>query len=106
MLSATGNILPGSVDRPSMATLVPGRHSDVDTQVCTWNNLGYIPVISTITGCARASLGIIHSIIHLALAIFNSKNRDHHLQEAKLGGSNICRGPTKAVASDRTPGLK
>jgi len=98
MFSATGKILPGSIDHPAMATLVDSTSQfDADTQVCTWNKLGYIPIVSTITGCARALLGIIHSIVHLASAIFDSKNRDHHLQEAKLGGYNIGRGIVEMI---------
>ncbi len=64
---------------------------------CTLNNLGYIPGVSTITGCGRALLGIVHSIVHLATAIFDSKNRAKHLEEAKLGGKNIARGLVEMI---------
>lgn len=96
--SATRNILPGSVNNPAMATLINSRNEcEIDTQVCTWNKLGYIPVVSTVTGLARALLGVIHSIVHLVSAIFDAKNRDHHLQEAKLGGYNIGRGVIEMI---------
>jgi hypothetical protein len=98
MFSATGKLLPGSIEHPAMATLVDSSSQfGAETEVCTWNKLGYFPIVSTITGCARALLGIIHSIVHLASAIFDSKNRDHHLQEAKLGGYNIGRGIVEMI---------
>jgi hypothetical protein len=97
MLSVTDRILPGSINCPAIATLVPYEEFDVDTQVCTWHKLGYIPGVSTITGCARALLGIIHSIIHLASAIFDSKNRNHHLLASKIGGYNIVRGIVEMI---------
>lgn len=106
MFSATGNILSGSADRPDMYTIATKKLTSQSTSLvfisensnrlgstlCTFNKLGYIPGISTVTGCGRALLGIVHSIVHLASAVFDSKNRAKHLEEAKLGGKNIARG--------------
>jgi hypothetical protein len=96
--SATGNLLPGSMQRPDIVTfmlLKPGSTQTGSTN-CRLNLLGYIPVVSTITGLGRALLGLVHTIVHLACSIF-SKNRDHHLEEAKLGAKNIGRGLIEAI---------
>lgn len=101
MFSITGDLLPGSTARPDIintvsCTITLGMYEDPETDCSTtrslWNTLGYIPVVSTLTGCCRALLGIIHSIGHLASAIFSAVNRSSHLQEAKLGSMNFGRG--------------
>lgn len=97
MFSATFNILPGSTINPSMATIIAQGGSYTDTQVSRWNNLGYIPVVSTITGLARALLGVIHSIVHLVMALFDGHNRAYHMEQVALGGRNIVRGSIEMV---------
>lgn len=93
MFLATGRLLPGSVKRPCMATLIdPSCKQGASTQVCRWNRLGYIPVVSIFTGFCRVLLGTIHTIVHLVAAIFDKKNRSEHLKEAELGARNIVRG--------------
>jgi hypothetical protein len=98
MFSATGGVLTGSQLRPDTYTISIkeskgfSSSSSIASSNCTLNKLGYTPVVSTITGCGRALLGVIHSIVHLASAIFDAKNRAHHLEETKLGGKNIGRG--------------
>lgn len=100
--SATGNLLPGSIQRPDITTIICKQNKRfssitlIGTTNCRLNRLGYIPFVSTITGLGRALLGIVHTIIHLACAIF-SKNRKHHLREAKLGLKNIARGLVEAI---------
>ena len=94
MFSATFNILPGSKIHPSIATVITDQN--YDTQVSRLNTLGYIPLVSTITGCCRALLGIIHAIVHLVVAIF-SKDTAYHLGQAALGGRNIARGLIEMV---------
>lgn len=103
MFSATGNILSGSQNRPDTYTISIKEgngfrsSSTLSSTNCTLNKIGYIPGVSTITGCGRALLGIVHSIVHLASAIFDSKNRSKHLEEAKLGGKNIGRGLVEMI---------
>jgi hypothetical protein len=101
MFSAIGNILPGSISRPDIATIMTTRDSnlpsDKEALPCKWNMLGYIPVVSTFTGCGRALLGVAHVIIHLSKAVFDSENRSQHLEEAKLGVRNIVRGICEMV---------
>lgn len=92
MASVTFNILPGSTIHPSMATIIYPGGGKYETDVSRWNYIGYIPFVSTITGCCRALLGIIHTIAHLVLAIFDSQNRAFHMEQAALGGRNIVRG--------------
>src|ERR1700722_18020208 len=96
--SITGNLLPGSVQRPDIMTFVActSLRTDISSGVCTLNKLGYIPGVSTITGLGRSLLGIVHTIAHLACAIF-SKNQSDHLQEAGLGLKNIVRGVIEAI---------
>lgn len=102
VFSATGNLLPGSVKRPDTVTVMlfeqDGWSSSyfIGSSACRLNFMGYIPVVSTITGLGRALLGLVHTIVHLACSIF-SKNRDHHLGEAKLGAKNIGRGLVEAI---------
>lgn len=102
--SATGNLLSGSIHRPDIKTFVTvqgscgylgSRSIPTRSMPCMLNILGYIPVVSTVTGLARALLGIVHIIVHLTCSIFN--NRDHHLAEAKLGLKNIGRGLVEAL---------
>jgi hypothetical protein len=96
--SVTGNLLTGSKQRPDITTIAivkPGiRNIRSDSSML--NCLGYLPVISTISGLSRALLGTVHTIGHLACAIF-SKHKEHHLQEAKLGLKNIGRGLIEAI---------
>src|ERR1700722_1949448 len=94
----TGNLLSGSAQRPDIITLVECTSSGTATRsgVCILNKLGYIPGVSTITGLGRSLLGIVHTIAHLACAIF-SKNRWGHLQEAGIGFKNIVRGVIEAI---------
>lgn len=119
MFSATGNILRGSRERPDFyieththpnnRDIVPEgikmvnvrgviklKYKSYNTTAYTHtyilNALGRLPVVSTFTGCFRAFLGLIHSIVHLVSAIFDAKNRALHLKEVKLGGKNIGRG--------------
>lgn len=96
--SVTGNLLPGSIQRPDIVTIVFTQdHKYVHrSSECWQNTLGYIPVVSTVTGLTRALLGLVHTIAHLACSIF-TKNRDHHLQEAKLGAKNIGIGLVEAI---------
>lgn len=102
MFSATGQLLPGSTDRPDIFTFAFNKKNiltqdrSVSSQPCTLNILGYIPVVSTFSGIGRSLLGIVHSVVHLACAIF-SQNRTHHLSEAKLGAKNIVRGLVEAI---------
>ena len=51
------------------------------------NQCGFIPVLSTVTGFGRTLLGLVHTIYHLAGAIFDCPNRTGHLWEAGLGVS-------------------
>ncbi len=108
MFSATGNLLPGSRARPDLVNLASCQYNAVDnaqeesgasicsisitTINCPLNKAGYVPGLSTVTGLARALLGIVHTIVHLAAAIFDLQNRALHLEEAALGGKNIVRG--------------
>lgn len=100
--SATGNLLSGSMQRPDTVTFMfieqNGWSSSTNTGTtnCRLNTLGHIPVVSTITGLGRALLGLVHTIVHLSCSIF-SKNREHHLKEAKLGAKNIGRGLVEAI---------
>src|SRR5690349_17346812 len=98
MFSATFNILPGSDAYPEYITIINPAASDVciDTQTTTWNRLSWYPVISTISGIARALLGIVHIIVHLACAVF-SASREYHLSQARLGASNVLRGAGESV---------
>ena len=102
--SATGNLLPGSILRPDIVTLsfTPFKFGGTTSKLCKLNKLGYIPVVSTVTGLGRALLGLVHTIVHLACLIFSclpnfSKNRDHHLEEVILGAKNVGRGFIESI---------
>jgi hypothetical protein len=103
MFSATGTILTGSQIRPDIYTIATNEGEDgyykreLVTTLSTMNKVGYIPGVSTITGCGRALLGLVHSIVHLVSALFDSKNRSQHLEEAKLGRKNIARGLVEMI---------
>jgi len=63
-----------------------------------WLNIcGIIPGVSTVTGIGRAFLGLVHTIVHLAKAVFDKQNRNEHLNEAALGFYNLARGITEAI---------
>lgn len=103
--SITGNLLHGSMQRPDTVTFIFSETKNigfastkelVGSTNCKLNQLGYIPVVSIITGLGRLLLAIIHTIVHLVCAIF-SKNREHHLQEASLGAKNIVRGLVEVI---------
>jgi hypothetical protein len=100
--SATGNLLPGSLERPDTVTyrtcklLGRGTSTSITTAIHKLNLYGYIPVVSTFTGLGRALLGVVHTIVHLAASIF-SKHKNHHFQEAWLGAKNIGRGVVEAI---------
>lgn len=49
-------------------------------------------MVSTITGLGRVLLSLVHTIVHLASAIFDARNRSEHLEEASLGAINFARG--------------
>lgn len=100
--SVTGNLLTGSMNRPDIVTFVFSESdagytsTNTITTNSTLNRLGYIPLVSTITGLSRALLATVHTIVHLGCAIF-LKNRQHHLQEAVLGAKNIGLGTVSAI---------
>ena len=77
--SATESLLTGSVQRPDTTTFVMSKSeggsssSTAGSTNCQLNKLGYIPVVSTITGLGRTLLGIVHTIVHLVSAIFSNK---------------------------------
>jgi len=104
--SATGNLLLGSDKRPDLYTYMAyetkkdGSDSlDGKTEIPLINKLGFFPVVSTITGIGRILLGIVHTIVHLACAIFTTgKLRQHHLEEAALGAKHIVRGLVESIA--------
>lgn len=113
MFSATGNLLSGSPTRPEILTWyacfkgmenVPGmgygyveRTSQERYTLCTLNNLGHIPIVSTFSGIGRILLAIVHTIVHLVCAIFDAANRDAHLAEAYLGLKHIARGGLELI---------
>ena len=107
MFSATGNILSGSLHRPDMYTICqkktetglvgPVQYYNTETVNSTPNKLGFVPILSTPTGLSRSVLGVIHTVVHIAAAIFNAKNRRHHLAEAHIGALNAARGLVEAV---------
>lgn len=100
MFSATGTILAGTEYRPDYYTISQGNQSvsTIDNiNVTLLNDLGMLPVVSTFTGCGRYLLGLIHTIVHLSCAIFDGINREHHLEEAKLGAINVARGVVEMV---------
>lgn len=90
MVSATGQYIPGSTQYPEISSII--YRNTVDTQTCRWNISLYIPGVSTVTGFGLALLGLVHTINHLTRAVFDSQNRNFHLQEAKLGAVSILKG--------------
>ncbi len=65
------------------------------TSTSIWSRLnvwGYWPGLSTLTGPGRALIGVIHTTIHVAGAIFDGKNKLDHVEGIKLGTLNIGRG--------------
>lgn len=107
MFSATGKMLSGTERRPDIFTIYTqeeGRKkvgmgaSEQDAMARSRLNIcGYIPGVSTLTGAGRSLLGTVHTIVHLASAMFDSKNRSDHLAEAALGGKNMLRGLVETV---------
>lgn len=97
-ISNIAHWLPGSKERPDTVTFAFIKtHGStlISSTNCKLNILGYIPVVSTITGLSRALLGLVHTIIHLVCAVFG--NREMHLKEACLGLKNICIGLIEAI---------
>ena len=94
IFSATGGLLPGSYQRPDFVIVTNADFGRAEYYYlpCKLNQLGYIPLVSTITGLIRTLLGIIHTIVHLVSAIFDRENRISHLKESILGAKNIVRG--------------
>lgn len=105
MISAIGSLLPDSMKNPDIINFISieqkGGHSIgqlstfTASMPCKFNKLGYIPVISTISGIGRSLMGLIYTITHLVLAIFK-KDKDH-LREVVLGAKNIGRGLVEAI---------
>ncbi|CCB86039.1 MULTISPECIES: hypothetical protein [Parachlamydia] len=97
--SITKNLLSGSTHRPDLVTQVTVRAGeDVRIKVIAvskLNRLGYIPIISSFSGTARAGLGSFHTVVHLSCAIVG--NRKHNLLEAKLGAKNVARGLVEMI---------
>lgn len=56
------------------------------------NILGYIPVLSTITGLYRTLVGLAYLIKSLACAIFDAPSRKLHVEGIKIAAANIGRG--------------
>nr|MBA2729050.1 hypothetical protein [Parachlamydiaceae bacterium] len=88
--------ITSKVDRSPDSLVAWSTSTSTDSSNTKLNLLGYIPAVSTISGLARALLGVVHTIVHLACSIF-SDHREHHLQEALLGAKNIVRGLVEAV---------
>ena len=65
----------------------------------TMNGLGYIPVISTLSGPARMVFGKIEAITGLAIAVFASTERRSNwgLELALHGAANILRGTVETI---------
>lgn len=61
-------------------------------QVHLLNKLGYIPVISTVTGLYRMLVGLALLVKSVACAIFDSKNAIQHRTEMAIAYLNIVRG--------------
>lgn len=82
-------------DIVTYAYVKKNRDPLINTVISKLHWLGYTPGVSTITGFGRAALGFIHTIIHVALAVFsaNANERNFHLKEAwEHGVKNILRG--------------
>ncbi|EFB41093.1 MULTISPECIES: hypothetical protein [Parachlamydia] len=97
--SATGSLLKGSSLRPDILTgvLVDDKNVYIRSGLNSrLNILGYIPVISSLSGYGRLGLGTVHAVIHLPLT-FRKKNRKHHLAEMKLGLKNMGRGAIEMI---------
>jgi hypothetical protein len=93
MNNSIGRKLPGSLATPNVRIIEekpahPLALGNFRAQPCTLNSLGIYPIISTVSGTYRLSMGVIHTVKHLACAIF-SRHRQAHLQEAALGAKNI-----------------
>lgn len=99
MFSVTGDLLNGTELRPDIYLIAKdeGESMAYDTTNAKLNSLGVIPVVSTASGFVRFSLGLVHTIVHLACAIFDTANRDKHLAEARLGMINVVRGLTEMI---------
>lgn len=77
---------------------VPAQKITISGLKLNWlNKCGMIPGVSTVTGLGRSFLGLLHTIVHLAKAIFDTKNRREHLSEAALGFYNLGRGIVEAI---------
>lgn len=71
-------------------------NSKKDKTRSAWNICGYIPFVSTITGCGRALLSLIHVVSSLAHACF-SENPRAHLNEIGPAFANFFRGCMEMV---------
>ncbi len=101
-LSITGNILTAPFLRSDItsgeASYIGNHTYEIPGPSLNWINIsGMIPVLSTATGLMRSCLGIVHTIYHLANAIFDEKNRGEHLEEGSLGVYNFVRGLLESV---------
>lgn len=69
-----------------------------DSPTLSWFSLcDLIPLASIASGTPKAVLGLMHTIAHLAQAIFDKQNRYEHLKEAGLGFYNVVRGTIAVV---------
>lgn len=98
MVSITGNLFASDITLYTKLTKENEKEKRSIGAVLNsrLNKLGYITGISTVSGLVRAALGLIHTIAHLACAIF-SKKREDHLQQADIGFKNVVRGLVEAT---------
>lgn len=105
----------GRMDLGSDGKKLPGAKITYGTVSSTWNELGKYPIVSTLSGCCRALLGVIHTIRHLIGALWDAiasccskdekDNNDPllrwgeitHLDEARIGAFNVGLGLLEAI---------
>lgn len=56
------------------------------------NNLGIIPIVSTVTGAYRTLVGVAYLIKSLACFILDAQNQDQHKEGLKIAAASIGRG--------------
>lgn len=83
--------MPGATPKyPEFSVII--NDYKFECQPCKWNISLYILGVSISTGAALAFLGVVHTVIHLAQAVFDSKNCQLHLDQAKIGSKCILKG--------------
>lgn len=110
-MNLISSILKGSDYNPDMYTFAVmtkeqvgckvdievGCKTDIEVRVCKLNKLGYVPLVSTVTGAGRCILGSAYALYHGGGYLIDAKDRCYRWREFKTGMYNASRGLIEAL---------